>query len=97
MDAALEDENEGGSRAKIKKLGNHLIDQTERVLEKSRPFLAKLNKCFEDVKFDFFLFQEADYCDIIIKEVNEISTILHSYEVTLNVFTGHQYNNEIGG
>lgn len=43
-----------------------------------------MNRVFKFVTIDQFVFQDADYCEVVSKECEEIATILNSYEIKIN-------------
>ena len=69
----------------MKKLGNTLVELTDQVNKVTRQFLNKVNKHFNHVRVETFIFQEADYLEIARKETEEIGVILASYDIFLNV------------
>jgi hypothetical protein len=77
----LETEN---PRLHMKILGNKLVEVTDTMINKSKPFLRNLNRGLNGVKIDLLIFQEADYIDICVKEVEEVNSILAGYEIYLN-------------
>ena len=66
------------------KLGNNLVFLTDQVLKLSKAFFRSFNREFFFIKLDQFIFQDADYLEVAVKEVEEITTIFASYELFIN-------------
>jgi len=79
-DAVEEDD----PKSNMKKMGNKLVEQTDVLLKGMRPFFRNFNRHFSYVRLDTFIFQEADYMDVAIKEVAEITAIFASYDIFMN-------------
>ena len=62
-----------------------MVELTETLLKTSKNFLNKISKHFNHVRVETLIFQEADYVDVACKETEEISAILASYDIFLNV------------
>ena len=71
-------------RQEMLQMGNTLVEQTDQIIKQVLKFFKTFNKQFTYVKLESFIFQEADYIDVAVKEVQEISRIFESYEITLN-------------
>lgn len=71
------------TRTKIQKLGNDLVDQTENVLKGIKKFVQNINKLFEYVKIDGFVFDEADYLLVSEKEVKEVIEIFKNFDIDI--------------
>ena len=65
-------------------MGNNLVELTDQIIKGVFKFLRIFNKQFTYVKLVSFIFHEADYVDVAVKEVQEISQIFASYEIYLN-------------
>ena len=65
-------------------MGNTLVDLTDQITKQSVKFLKTFNKQFTYVRLDQFIFCEADYIQVAIREVNEISEIFATYELELH-------------
>ena len=68
-------------RGEMLKLGNHLVFMTDQVLKMSKFFFRHFNKEFFYVRLDQFVFQDSDYLEVAVKEVEEITSIFASYEI----------------
>ena len=53
-------------------MGNSLVDLTDQILKHSFKFFKQFNKQFKYVKLETFIFHEADYIQVSIKEIEEI-------------------------
>lgn len=71
-------------RTEILNMGNNLVDLTDQIIKGVLKFFRTFNKQFTYVKLETFIFQEADYLEVILKEVQEIDEIFNSYEIHLN-------------
>ena len=71
------------TRRKITQLGNELVDQTEDVLKSIKRFVQNINKVFEYVKIDGFVFDEADYLVVSEKEVKEVIEIFKTFNIDI--------------
>ena len=50
----------------------------------SKSFFRSFNKEFFYVRIDSFIFQDSDYLDVAVKEVEEICAIFASYDLFIN-------------
>ena len=53
-------------------MGNNLVELTDTIIKNVLKFFKSFNKNFTYVRLELFIFQEADYIDVAIKEVEEI-------------------------
>ena len=65
-------------------MGNRLVDLTETLIRKVNTFFNKFNKSMLFVQLDTFIFQEADYITVSMKECEEIAQIFSAYEININ-------------
>lgn len=65
-------------------MGNNLVDLTDQIFKGVPKFHRTFNKQFTYVKLESFIFQEANYVEVSLKEIQEISQIFASYEIFLN-------------
>ena len=56
-------------------MGNSLVELTDQIIKGVLKFFRIFNKQFNYVKLESFIFQEADYIDVAVREVQEISQI----------------------
>ena len=70
-------------REKIKDLGNTLIDCTDEVLRTLKRFYTQYNSSFEFVFVQQFLYENADYREISIREVREIREVFNLFEMEI--------------
>ena len=54
-------------------MGNNLVDLTDRIIKDVIKFYRTFNKHFTYVKLESFIFQEANYIEVSLKEIHEIS------------------------
>lgn len=71
------------SRDKIQSLGDTLIYCTEEVLKYLKRFYAQFNSCLEFVHVKNFLYENADYRDISIREVKEIREVFTMFDIDI--------------
>ena len=71
-------------RNEILTMGNNLVDLTDQIFKGVSKFYRTFNKQFTYVKLESFIFQEANYVEVSLKEIQEISQIFASYEIFLN-------------
>ena len=83
-DAAKKEGDASQTRQEMLQMGNNLVDLTDTIIKQSLKFFKTFNKQFTYVKLETFIFQEADYLEVAIKEVEEIGRIFSSYEITMN-------------
>ena len=50
-------------------MGNNLVELTDQIIKGVLKFFRIFNKQFTYVKLEAFIFQEADYIDVTVKEV----------------------------
>lgn len=50
-------------------MGNNLVDLTDQIIKGVLKFFRIFNKQFSHVKLEAFIFQEADYINVAMKEV----------------------------
>ena len=80
------------ARNELLQMGNHLTEVTDKVIQHSLKFFKTFNKQFTYVRLETFIFQEADYIEVAIKEVQEIGKIFLSYEIRINALkNSHLY------
>ena len=79
-------------REKMRQLGNQLVELTDNLIKSQKSFLKDFNRYFSYVKLETVIFMEADYLEIAVKEVKEISSIFASYEIQL-ILPEQDYNN----
>ena len=65
-------------------MGNNLVELTDQIIKNAVKFIKNFNKQFLHVKLEQLIFQEADYIDVAIKEVEEIGQIFLAYEIKIN-------------
>ena len=65
----------------MQKLGNQLVVMTDNLLRQSKTFFRNFNKSFLHVRLDRFIFQDADYLEVSIREIEEISAIFAMYDL----------------
>lgn len=71
-------------RLEMQQMGNTLVDLTDQITKQAVKFIKQFNKMFSYVYLDRFIFQEADYVEVAMREVNEITQIFATYEIELN-------------
>lgn len=71
-------------RNNMRKLGNKLVEATDTIIKQSRLFFRNFNRHFRYVMLDTIVFAEADYLEISVKEVQEITAIFASYDIFIN-------------
>jgi len=67
----------------MRKYGNKLIEETEKVLAALFPFIAHLNGELNHLHLQEFIFGNTDYIQVITKEVIEVRTIFLQYDMKL--------------
>ena len=75
QNSMAKNEDASSTRAEMLAMGNNLVDLTDQILKHSQKFFKSFNKQFTYVKLESFIFQEADYLEVAIKEVEEIGKI----------------------
>lgn len=70
-------------RSEMIKLGNQLVTLTEHLLKQGRQFFRSFNRRFTYVVLEHFIFHDADYMQIAVKEVEEITAIFASYDLVI--------------
>ena len=70
-------------RVRIEELGGMLVEATKTVTQVSRRFLALFNRNMEHVRIDRFIFEEADYETVAVKEVREIREIFKAFGIRI--------------
>ena len=65
----------------MQKLGNKVVELTDVLLKQSKTFFRTFNSSFSYVRLARFIFQDADYLEVSVKEVEEISAIFAMYEL----------------
>lgn len=58
-------------------MGNNLVDLTDQMLKGTTKFFKSYNKIFNFVKIETFIFQEANYLEVSIKEVEEVRQVFN--------------------
>lgn len=84
QNSMAKNEDASSARAEMLAMGNNLVELTDQILKHSQKFFKSFNKQFTYVKLESFIFQEADYLEVAIKEVEEIGKIFSSYEIQMN-------------
>ena len=56
---------------------------SDQVIVKHKHLLKVINRAFKFVTIDQFVFQDADYCEVVTKECEEIGHILNTYEIKI--------------
>lgn len=74
-------QEEKPTRSKIMRLGDRLVDTTQDVLQGVKKLLSQLNKNMEFVQVGVFVFEEADYKFVSLKEVNEVREIFKAFDI----------------
>ena len=60
-------------RNEMRSMGNKLVELTDSLISRSKGFFTKFNKTMMYVKLEQFIFQEADYMEVALKECGEIA------------------------
>lgn len=60
-----------------------MIDCTEEVLKSLKRFYTQFNSCLEFVHVKNFLYENADYRDISIREVKEIREVFTLFDIDI--------------
>lgn len=74
---------ENSTRSEIAKLGNSLVHLTSQILKTAVGFIQKLNSHLAVTRVELLIFQQTDYLEIIVKEVNEVIEILLTYDLQI--------------
>ena len=85
QNSLAKNEDASSTRQEMLQMGNSLVELTDQILKHSQKFLKSFNKQFAYVKLESIIFQEADYLEVAIKEVEEIGKIFASYEIQMKV------------
>ena len=83
QNSLAKNEDASSTRQEMLQMGNSLVELTDQILKHSQKFLKAFNKQFAYVKLESIIFQEADYLEVAIKEVEEIGKIFASYEIQM--------------
>ena len=68
----------------MKMMGNRLVELTDILIKKINNFFNRFNKTMTYVKLEQFIFQEADYMEVALKECDEIAQIFSAYDIHIN-------------
>ena len=64
-------------------MGNNLVEFTDQILKGVTKLFKTFKKMFSYVQLEQFIFQEANYLQVSVKEVEEIRQIFTQYEITI--------------
>jgi hypothetical protein len=70
-------------RVLMRKYGNKLIEDTEKCLNILQPYIYHLNGELNHVHLKEFVFGNADYVQVVAKEVCEVRQIFQAYDMKL--------------
>lgn len=69
------------TRDRITQLGELLIDTTDDVIKEQRRFISSFNRTFDHIYIKTFIFDNRDYKMVIMREVDEITDILKTFDI----------------
>ena len=71
-------------REEMTNMGNTLVALTDDIIKRVKTFFSKFNKTMLYVRLETFIFQEADYMEVSLKECDEIAQIFSAYDIQIN-------------